>query len=196
MTLIGRLLMRGAGAAAATGAAVMIALAPQPGVAITHTVDEHSGGTDVSTVHQAPSAPCTAARNAFIAALKADVSEDASERDLAKTGTNTNDPTEDQAERAALKPLISAMESACEPNEAGEQPTNRPAPSAACTSAKAALQAYFTQLRAQAKAEWTNHTEGTDADRTEDQAAFAQLKTLFQTAATACGFTAFDHDSR
>jgi len=188
MTLIGRLFVRGVGAAGAIGAAAAIALAPQPGVASNLGVDDHTTThTVVTTSTPAPSAACVAARSAFFAALKTDVSEDASERDLVKTGANTNDPTEDQAEHANFASLRKAMVAACDPDDATEP--QKPAPTAQCTAAKTALQAFFTQLRTTEKTEWANHTEGTTADRTEDQATWAQAKTLFQNVATACGFT-------
>lgn len=190
MTLIGRLFVRGAAGAGAIGAALAIALAPQPGVANTIVFDEHSNGTTVQTSEPAPSAACMAARNAFYAALKADVAEDSSERDLEKTGAATNDPTEDQAEWANFKSLRSALIAACAPQH--KTGTTKPTPTAACTAAKSALQSYLTQLRANQQAEWANHTEGTAADQAEDAASWAQLKTLFHNVATACGFTRFD----
>jgi len=193
MTLIGRMFVRGAAAASAIGAATVIALAPQPGVAGNIGVDDHTTttGTVVRTSEPAPSAACVAARTAFFAALKADVAEDASERDLAKTGANANDATEDQSERANFVALRKAMFSACEPAGA-TQPRQAPTPTAQCTSAKTALKAFFTQLRATETAEWANHTEGTAADRAADQASWAQARTLFQNVVSACGFTRFD----
>jgi hypothetical protein len=190
MALIGRLLVRGTAAAGAVGAAVVIGLAPQPAVATTLTFDDHGGTTSsIGTSEPAPSAACFAAKTAFFSALKADVAEDSSERDLAKTGTNTNDPGEDQAERSNFTSLRGAMVKACEPQEATEQGEHqKPAPSAACTSAKSAMVTFFTKLRATEKTEWTNGTEGSTSDMTEDMATFAQLKTLFGAVATACGF--------
>src|SRR5579871_4447000 len=121
MTLIGRVFVRGVAAAGAIGAAAAIALAPQAGVAENIGVDDHTTtNTVVRESEPAPSAACVAARTAFFAALKADVAEDASERDLAKTGANTNDPTEDQSEHANFKALRTAMVAACEPAEATE----------------------------------------------------------------------------
>lgn len=189
MTLIGRLFVRGAAATGAIGAAMAIALAPQPGVANTIVLDDHSNGTSVQRLEPAPSAACTAARNAFFAALKADVAEDTSERDLVRTGAATNDPTEDQAEWAGFKPLLSAIATACAPQHrtGTTQPTTTP--TAACIAAKSALKSFLTGLRASQQAELTNHTEGTPADQTEDAANWAQLKTLFHNVATACGFT-------
>src|SRR5436305_3592845 len=148
MTLIGRLFVRGAAAAGAIGAAAALALAPQPGVASNIGIDDHTTtpGAVVRTSEPAPSGACVAERTAFFAALKADVAEDASERDLAKTGANTNDATEDQSERASFGTLRKAMFSACAPAQA-TPPHQAPAPSAQCTAAKSALQAFFTQLR-------------------------------------------------
>ena len=189
MTLIGRWFVRGAGVAGAMGAAAAIALAPQPGFANNIGIDDHTTttGTVVRTSEPAPSAACVAARTAFFAALKSDVAEDSSERDLARTGANTNDPTEDKSERANFASLHKAMFSACEAGESA-QPHQAPTPTAQCTAAKTALKAFFTQLRATQTAEWANHAEGTTADRTEDQATWTQAKTLFQAMATACGF--------
>lgn len=188
MALIGRLFVRGAAGAAAIAASVAIALAPQPGVASTIVFDEHSNGTSVQTVEQAPSAACTAARNAFFTALKADMAEDSSERDLVKTGAATNDPTEDKAEWANFKSLRGAIVAACatQARTGIQQPVT---PTAACTTAKSALKSFLTGLRASQQAEWTNHTEGTASDQAEDAANWAQLKTLFRNVATACGFT-------
>ena len=192
MTSIGNLFVRGAAAAGAVGAAVAIALAPQPGVATTIVYDAHSNGTRVQLSEPTPSAACTAARNSFFGALKADVAEDSSERNLVKTGAATNDPTEDQAEWANFRSLAHTMFTACAPQQPGSTTTPPPAPSAACIAAKTALKTFLTQLRTEQQAEWTNHTEGTASDRNEDAASWAQLKTLFQNVATACGFTRFD----
>ncbi len=192
MTLIGRLFVRGAAATGAIGAAAVIALAPQPGVANNIGLDDHTPTTTVvRTSEPAPSAACVAARTAFFAALKADVTEDASERDLAKTGANTNDPTEDQSEHGNFMSLRNAMVSACEPSEATE-PHQAPAPTAQCTAAKSALKAFFTQLANTDKTEWANHTEWTAADKAEDQAEWAQAKTLLQSVVSACGLPTFD----
>jgi len=190
MTLIRKLFVRGAAAAGAMGAAAAIALAPQPGIANNIGIYDHTTATGavIRTSEPAPSAACVAARTAFFAALKADVAEDASERDLAKTGASTNDATEDQSDRAKFTSLRKAMFSACEPAEAG-QPHQAPTPTAQCTAAKTALKSFFTQLRTTEMAEWANHTEGTTADRAEDQATWAQAKTLFKNVASACGFT-------
>jgi hypothetical protein len=190
MALIGRLFVRGVMVAGAIGAAAAIALAPQPGVANNIGLDDHSTtGTVVRTSEPAPSAACVAAKTAFFAALKADVAEDASERDLTKTGTNTTDATEDQTEHANFASLRKAMVTACDPDDAAQPQHQTPTPTAACTAAKAALKSFFTQRMADEKADWTNGTEGTAADKAEDAAAWAQAKTLFQAAATACGFT-------
>ena len=197
MTSIGRLLVRGALAAGAVSITLAIALAPQAGFATTRTLDESAITThhEIRSVAPAPSAACVSAKNAFIAALKADVAEDATERNLAKTGTNTNDATEDQAEHANFRSLISAMVKACDPDATAEHNKQKPAPTAACTSAKAALKSFFTQRAADEKADWASGTEGTAADKAEDMAAWAQQKTLFQAVASACGFSnTFDHD--
>jgi len=191
MTLIGRLLVRGASVAGAMGAAAAIALAPQPSVANNIGVDDHTTTTTravVRTSEPAPSAACVAARTAFFAALKADLAEDVSERDLAKIGASTNDGTEDESERASFISLGKAMFSACAPAVA-TQPNQAPVPTAQCTAAKTALKSFFTQVRATETAEWANHTEGTTADLAEDQAAWAEAKTLLQNVASACGVT-------
>ncbi len=185
MIRIGRLVGRAAAAAGGIGAAAAITLAPQPGLANHLAIDEHSGDAGVRTAEPAPSAACVAAVNAFKAALKADVTEDTSERALAKTGANTNDPAEDATEKATLAPLRTAVASACGAKEAAQEP--RTAPSATCTSAKTALKTFLTSFRAEEMSEATNGEEGTTADRTEDAASFAQLKTLWQATATACG---------
>ena len=196
MTLIERLFVRGAVAAGTVGAAALLALAPQASAAGTVANDDHSTtstSTTVRAAEPAPSAACIAARNAFVAALKADVAEDQSERNLARSGADTNDPSEDTTERANFSSLRSAMVKACEAQEPNEQPKpTTSTPSAACTAAKTAVQQFFTQLRATEKAEWANGTEGSAADQTEDKASFAQAKTLFQAMATACGFPTFD----
>jgi hypothetical protein len=184
MIRIRRLVGRSVAAAGAIGAAAAIALFPQPGLANHLTFDEHSNGAAVSTSEPAPSAACVAAQNAFKAALKADVAEDATERDLAKTGTNPNDPTEDTAEKANFKTLRTAMVAACEPQEAQEHPTSTPA----CTAARASLKSFISAFRSEEKAEEAGGGEGTDADRSEDAGQIAQLKSLFQAAASACGF--------
>jgi hypothetical protein len=174
----------------------MISLAPQSGAANVQTFDEHDGGTASSRSSEpAPSAACVAARGGLFSALKADMAEDRSERDLSKAGTNTNDPSEDQGERANFRSLRGAMVKACEAQEASETGEHqKPPPSAACTSAKTALIVFFKQLGATEKTEWANGTEGSAADRTADQATVARLKTLLQTAATACGFDSFVHE--
>jgi hypothetical protein len=199
MTLIARLFVRGAAAAGTIGTVAMLALAPQPGVAHTFAIDDHSGTSDIRAAEPAPSAACVAAKNALVAAFKADAAEDTTERNLARSGADTsNDPTEDQAERANVSSLRRALVTACEAQEPAETPKTTPTTSTspACTAAKTALKTFFTQLAATAKAEWTNHTEGTSSDQAEDQAAIAQAKTLFQAAATACGFNRLDGDAR
>lgn len=149
-----------------------------------------------------PSAACVAAANAVKTALASDRTEDTLESANATPDTETGaEQTEDTNEAAALKPLLSAVAAACGPfvgekHETVKPSTTRTPPTAQCAAAIQALKAAFAQQRAQAMAEFTSGTEGTAADMSEDQAAKAQIVSLFSAVKAACGTSSFDWDHR
>jgi len=109
--------------------------------------------------------------------------------------------TEDQKERAAMKALWVAARSAC-----GDQPepaetkgtTSAAAASTACADAKTALKNALAGWKVHEMSETGTIAEHSAADWQEDQAEFAAMKSLWQTAATACGFSfeQFGHHSK
>jgi hypothetical protein len=141
----------------------------------------------------APSPQCTDAVNALKAALVSDRSEDSLEAANAAGDTETGaELTEDNNEKAALKPLVTAVESACggELHEVLAPPVPK---TPACQSALTALKNAFVADRAEDQAELSNGTEGTAADQTEDQNEFAAKAKLWADVRTACAgsFSAF-----
>ncbi len=135
-----------------------------------------------------PSPACTSAIGQIQAAVAKDVTEDLSERSANTTDTETGaDQAEDTSERAALKPLIAAVVAACGTTREGDKaPPVVINKSPACTAALQALKAALAADRATAEAEFTNGTEGTAADQSQDQAAFAQLQSLWAAVKAAC----------
>ena len=163
-------------AAAAIGAAAAVVVFAQTGIAATarplpeamtaHGVTLH-GTAPVAVT--APSAACTAAFQSLKAAMAADRTEDAAERQAARTSPDlAADATEDQAERAHFRTLFSNIRTAC----AATRPavTRTFTPSAQCTAAMRAVKAFWAQGRPTTRAQWT------------------QLFTLLKDARTACGF--------
>jgi hypothetical protein len=167
--------------AAGIAAGLALGLSVQTGVAAVQEAPLASAPIAAhTTTLVAPSAACTAAVNALKAWVAADRTEDAAEREVAKTNPETAaDVTEDTAEHAAVKPLWTAVRTACAP--AIPRVVKRTfTPSAACTAAVQALKAAWAQGRPTSKAQWT------------------QLQTLFQNVRTACGWRDMfgDHDRR
>ena len=165
--------------------------------------DAHADLARQEAAESAPSPACVAAVNAVKSALASDRSEDNLETANAAPDTETGaEQTEDTNEAAALKPLFAAVATACGPLVGEkERETVRPStpptpPTAQCTAAIQALKAAFAQQRAQAMAEFTSGTEGTAADMSEDQAAKAQIVSLFSAVKAACGTSSFDWDHR
>jgi hypothetical protein len=130
-------------------------------------------------------AACTSARQALDAARIKDMAEDKAERSTAASDPNfkTTDPAEDQAEKAAMRPLVDAVRTACG--------FTKPPPSAACTSALQAMKAAMTVDRAEDTAEKAAGTDDSAADMTEDKTERAQFGTLWTSVRTACGFATF-----
>ncbi len=130
-----------------------------------------------------PTPPCTAARQALDAARTKDKAEDTSERTNAVSDPNfkTTDAAEDKAETAALKPLITAVGSACG--------FTKPAPSTQCASALETIKAAFAKDGIEDAAEKAAGTEGSAADLTEDKSETAGLVATWASIRTACGFT-------
>jgi hypothetical protein len=205
MTRSIRRLVGGGIAALALGCFIALAVAPQvAATASSHKIqsklaagiDEHEGSllsvkSSIKSVALkpkaavTPSAACTSARQALDAARAKDKGEDTAERASATTDPNfmTTDPAEDRTEMAALKPLFTAVGSACG--------FTKPAPSTQCTAALSAMKAVVAKDQAEDAAERAAGTDDSAADMTEDQAERAALGTLWTSVRTACGFTTF-----
>lgn len=145
----------------------------------------------------APSPQCADAVNALRAALAKDKAEDGLEAANASGDTETGaELTEDNNEKAALKPLVTAAESACggELHEVEAPPVPK---TPACQSALTALKNAFAADRTEDQAELANGTEGTAADLTEDQNEHAAKDRLWTAVRAACAssFQAFSWTS-
>jgi len=123
-----------------------------------------------------PTASCISAKQDLAAARAKDKEEDTAELAKAKSDPNfkANDAAEDATEKAAMKPLVDAVFSAC------ASPT--------CVSAVNALKAAIEADRAEDASEKTAGTETTAGDAAEDTAEKAKLMPLFQTVRTQCAF--------
>lgn len=195
MNSIRKLVGIGTGAFALCAIAGVVASSSALAHASDQTVREAASARTLATAEAAPSADCVAARQAIAAARLDDRTEDPSEK-LDATG----DMTEDQNERAAMKALWVKARAAC-----GDQPkpvevttTSPAAASTACADAKTALKNALVAEKAHEMGEKGTTAEHSAADRQEDQAEFAAINALWQTAATACGFSAehFGHDGK
>ena len=136
-----------------------------------------------------PSPACSSALSQLQAAFAKDVTEDMSERSANTTDTEAGaDQTEDTGEAAAFKPFISAVVAACgaTAHEGTRVPPTTIAKTPACTAALQALKSAFAAARAEQQTELTSGTEGTPADQTEDQAAFAHVQSLWAGVKSAC----------
>jgi hypothetical protein len=206
MTRSIRRLVGGGIAALALGCFFALAVAPQvAATASSHKIqstlaagiDEHEGSlisleSSIKSISLkpkvavTPTAACTSARQALDAARAKDKAEDTAERTSAGSDPNfkTTDPAEDKAEMAALKPLLSAVATACG--------FTKPTPTAQCTAALSAAKAAFVKDRNEDSAEEAAGTEGSASDVAEDKAEKAQLGTLWTSIRTACGFPTFD----
>jgi hypothetical protein len=176
---------------AATAAAAVVAFALAPASVFAEwsprPLPKQAGTERFEVAVPPPSAQCLAAKQAIVSARAADRSEDMDET------ASANDANEDQTERAAMKPLWTNLISACAPQVAAvTKPTSAQLTSSACVTAKTNLKNAITVERAHEMSEANSGTEGTSADWQEDQSEFATIKTLWQAAATACGFT-FEH---
>ena len=172
---------------ASTAAAAVVAFALAPATVFAEwsprPLPRHAGVETFQVAAPAPSADCIAAKQAIVSARAADRSEDMDESAAA-------DATEDQTERTALKALWTKLISACAPQLAAvTKPTSAQLTSSACVTAKTNLKNAITAERAHEMSEANSGTERTSADWQEDQAEFATIKSLFTTAAAACGFT-------
>jgi len=137
-------------------------------------------------VAAAPSAACLAALQVIATARKDDRIEDASEK-----LTADQDVSEDQLERAAMKDLWVKARSACG-DKAEPAETSAAAATQACADAKQALKNALVAEKAHEMSEKGTTAEQSAADWQEDQAEFAAIKSLWKTAAAACGFS-FEH---
>jgi hypothetical protein len=197
MNSIRKLVGIGTGASALCVMALVVASASVLAHASDQTVREAASARTLAAAEPAPSADCVAARQAIATARLDDRTEDASEKLDAAA-----DVSEDQKERAAMKALWVTARTACgEQPEAAEAPKPAAASAAAatdaCSAAKTALKNALVAEKAHEKAEKGTVAEHSAADRQEDQAEFAQIKSLWQAAATACGFGSghgFDRD--
>jgi len=195
MNSIRKLVGIGSGAAALCVMALVVASASVLAHASDQTVREAASARTFATAEAAPSADCVAARQSIAAARLDDRTEDASEKlDPAA------DLTEDQNERATMKALWVKARAACgdQPKPAEVKATSAAAASTACADAKTALKNAFVAEKAHEMSEKGTTAEHSAADRQEDQAEFAAIKALWQTAASACGFSAehFEHHSK
>ncbi|OLC67848.1 MAG: hypothetical protein AUH69_02695 [Actinobacteria bacterium 13_1_40CM_4_65_12] len=189
MNSIRKLVGIGTGASALCVMALVVASASVLAHASDQTVREAASARTLATAEAAPSADCIAARQAIATARTDDRAEDASEKlDPAA------DLTEDQKERAAMKALWVTARGACgdQPKPAEPNATSAAAATPGCASAKTNLMNALAQEKAHEMSEKGTTAEFSTADRQEDQAEFAAIKSLWQTAATACGFN-FEH---
>ena len=199
MNSIRKLVGIGAGASALCVMALVVASAS----VTAHTSGPWEGKAASTAVaaEPAPSAACVAARQAIVTARADDRNEDMSEKLAAgQPGADqTKDVSEDKTEKAARVALWDTVRTACAETKATEaaEPPATP-PSSACVSAKQALKNALVAEKAHEMSEKGTTTEHSSADRQEDQAEFAAIKSLWQKAATACGFSseAFEHHSR
>jgi|ERR1700736_2325601 len=92
----------------------------------------------------------------------------------------TKDVSEDKTEKAAREALWDTARTACAESKAAEA-TEPPAtpPSSACVAAKQALKNAFVAEKAHELSEKGSTTEHSAADRQEDQAEFAAIKSLW-----------------
>ena len=159
------------------------------------------GSFDRRAAEPTPSAACVAARQTIVKAHADDRGEDMSERlEAAQSGADqTSDVSEDKNERAARAALWDAARTACAETKATET-TEPPAtpPSSGCVAAKQALKNALVAEKAHERSEKGTTTEHSSADWQEDQAELAAIKSVWQQAATACGYSrdGFEHHSR
>jgi hypothetical protein len=198
MNSIRKLVGIGTGATAICVMALVVASASVLAHASDQTVREAASARTLATAEAPPSADCVAARQAIGAARLDDRTEDASEKLDAAA-----DVSEDQNERAGMKALWVNARAACgdQPKPAEVAATSPAAASTACADAKTALKNAFVAEKAHEMSEKGTTAEHSAADRQEDQAEFAAIKGLWQTAASACGFSAehfghFGHDGK
>ena len=174
---------------ALTGAVVMLAFVLTPATVLAERSPRplpkiaHTETFEVAA--PAPSPACVAARQALTSARATDHVEDMDEKPA-------TDATEDQGERAALKALWTNAISACGPQPVAAKPTSTTVSSPSCVTARTALKNALTAERTHEISESSSGTERTPADWQEDQAEFASIKSLFKSAAIACGFS-FDN---
>lgn len=165
-----------AGAAAGIGAALVIAISTQTGIAATSAPreDQDSTTTTQLNVSQDCINAVKALRDAVIAGVQEDRLEYANE-DTSATG----DAGEDSTEIAALKLAVTTARSACLPPAAATTSTGGGAPVAEEHKAFAPNQACATAV-ANLKSAWAQ-------GRPTTQTQWAQLQSLFAAARAACG---------
>ena len=179
----------------------LMALVVAPAV-LAHEPDRVRGeaaAEQTAAPEAAPSQACIAARDAIVGARKDDRGEDMSEKLAAgQPGADpTKDVNEDQIERAAMEAHWVKARSACaeQPEPAKTTGTLAPAATQGCEAAKTALTNALVAEKAHEMSEKGTPTEHSAADKQEDQAEFAAIKSLWQQAVAACGFS-FEHFDR
>jgi hypothetical protein len=198
MNWIRKLIAMGTGAAAICA---LMAFVVAPAV-LAHGPDRVRGqaaAEQTAAPEAAPSQACLDARQLIVTARKDDRGEDMSEKLAAgQPGADpTKDVNEDQIERAAMEALWVKARSACaeQPEPAKTTGASAPAATQGCEAAKTALKNALVQEKAHEMSEKGTPTEHSAADTQEDQAEFAAIKSLWQQAAAACGFSSehFEH---
>jgi len=159
------------GAAAGIGAAIVLAISTQTGLAAAPMTRVQESSVSQLT----PSPACTAAIDAIKAAFRFDAAEDNAERQAARTDpTAAETPGEDAAEVASLRTLFEAARTGCAP-AATAPATQRTepefTPSAQCTAAIAALKAAWSHGRPTTLSQWQS------------------LQALARAVRTACGWS-------
>ncbi len=194
MNSIRKLIAMGTGTAAVCA---LMAFVVAPAV-LAHEPDRVRGEAAAQNVapEAAPSQACLDARQLIATARKDDRGEDMSEKLAAgQPGADpTKDVNEDQIERAAMEALWIKARGACaeQPEPAKTTGSSAPAAIQGCEAARTALKNALVQEKAHELSENGTTTEHSAADKQEDQAEFAAIKSLWQTAAAACGFR-FEH---
>ena len=172
----------GIGAGASALCVMALVMASTSVTAHTSGPSEREGAPTAAAAEPAPSAACVAARQAIVKARADDRTQDMSEKLAAgQPGADqTKDVSEDKTEKAAREALWDTARTACAESKAAEA-TEPPAtpPSSACVAAKQALKNAFVAEKAHELSEKGSTTEHSAADRQEDQAEFAAIKSLW-----------------
>lgn len=192
MNSIRKLIAMGTG-----GIAVCAVIAVVAPAVLAHEPDRVRGEAAQNAAPEAaPSQACLDARQAIVQARKDDRGEDMTEKLAAgQPGADpTKDVKEDQDERAGMVALWVKARAACAEQPDPGEPAGSTAPAAtpACETAKQTLKNALIAERAHEMSEKGTVAEHSAADRQEDQAEFATIKSLWQQTIAACGFS-FEH---